>query len=83
MYPYAGRFCSGLLAFGKHPYGGGLIMMGLGLILLLVAAYFLFKKGGSLTGETKESPLDLLKKRYVNGEISREEYQEKKDILGK
>jgi putative membrane protein len=83
MYPYAGRFCSGLFAFGKYPYGGGLLMMGLGLILLLVLAYFLFRIRGSQTGEAKESPLDLLKKRYINGEISQEEYQEKKNILGK
>lgn len=36
------------------------------------------KKGG----EKKETPLDILQKRYAKGEISREEYQEaRKDLL--
>ena len=29
----------------------------------------------------KESPLDILKKRYANGEISKEDYEERKKIL--
>ncbi|WP_339838861.1 SHOCT domain-containing protein [uncultured Flavobacterium sp.] len=31
----------------------------------------------------KETPLDVLKKRFAVGEISKEEYQEKKDLLKK
>ena len=31
----------------------------------------------------KESPLDILKKRYANGEISTEEYEERKKVLAK
>lgn len=31
----------------------------------------------------KETPLDVLKKRFAAGEISKEEYQEKKDLLEK
>ena len=29
----------------------------------------------------KDTPLDILKKRYASGEINNEEYQEKKKIL--
>ena len=29
----------------------------------------------------KDTPLDILKKRYATGEINNEEYQEKKKIL--
>jgi putative membrane protein len=30
----------------------------------------------------KESPLDILKRRYANGELSTAEYEERKKILG-
>jgi len=29
----------------------------------------------------KESPLDILKRRYASGEITKEEYEERKKIL--
>jgi len=29
----------------------------------------------------KDSPLDILRRRFVSGEITKEEYQEKKEIL--
>jgi putative membrane protein len=72
---------SGFTRFGY----GGFIMMGIGLILILVLVYIIFKKGGlgQIGSNDFESPLDLLQKRYVNGDISNEEYQEKKDILKK
>lgn len=68
--------------FSRLGYGG-YIMMGIGLILLLVLAYVIFKKGGlGQTGsKDSESSLDLLQKRYVNGDISKDEYLEKKEIL--
>jgi len=31
----------------------------------------------------KDSPLDILRKRFASGEITKEEYQEKKEILEK
>lgn len=33
------------------------------------------------TKQEKESPLEILKRRYANGEISTEEYEERKKIL--
>lgn len=65
-------------------YGyGGYIMMAIGLVLILVLAYAVFRKGGiGASGiSSSESPLDQLQRRYVNGDISKEEYQEKKEIL--
>lgn len=82
-----GRFDCG---FGKEwgpmmnfGYGG----MFMGMILLIVlgaAAIWWFTKGtgsknyGQLSGET---PLDILKKRYAKGEITKEEFEKiKKDL---
>lgn len=83
MRGFYGPFCDGFFGFGRTPFGG-FMMMGLGLVLVLALAYFIFRRGGVLppSGES-ESPLDLLQKRYVNGEISQDEYLEKKDILNK
>jgi len=55
----------------------------IGLILLLVVLYLVFRKSGVSTSfnSESESPLEVLQKRYINGEIDKEEYLEKKDIL--
>jgi len=82
MYSYGGRFCNGFLRFGNVPYGG-YIMMGLGLVLILALAYFMFRNNGPMRSSSGggETALDILQKRYVNGDISQEEYQEKRNIL--
>lgn len=60
------------------PYGG------LGMWILLIIAigaviYIVFQKGGF----KQETPLDILKRRYANGEITKEEFENmKKDIGG-
>jgi putative membrane protein len=57
----------------------------LGIVLLVVIAVWgwsYLKKGGLGLGESHETALDILKKRYAKGEISKEEYDEKKQDLG-
>jgi putative membrane protein len=69
-----------MMSFG---YGG--MFMGMLLIVILVAAaiYWFAREAKSkaniqLTGET---PLDILKKRYAKGEITRDEFEKmKKDL---
>lgn len=82
MFGSFGQLCNNFSSFGRHN-GGGMIMMGIGIIVILVIAYFIFKKGtfsGAGIGST-ERPLDILQKRFVNGEIDEAEYLSKKEAL--
>jgi putative membrane protein len=56
---------------------------GLGLIIIIVAIYLIIKYMPNLDhhSESKETALDILKKRFANGEISNEEFKEKKKNL--
>lgn len=56
---------------------------GLGLLIIIAAVFFIIKyfpKQNNNSNE-KETVLDILKKRFANGEISKEEFEEKKKIL--
>ncbi len=48
-------------------------------IVLLGKGYF--NPGKRESGSTGESPVDVLKKRYARGEISKEEFEEKKSDI--
>ena len=80
MYSYAGRFCGDLFSSGQYNYGG-FIMMGLGLIIVIVIVFLLFKKGTIGVSNNSNTPLETLQNRFVNGEINQEEFLEKKEIL--
>jgi putative membrane protein len=56
------------------------LMMPFFVIILIVAVlYLLFGRRGG--GQDQESALDILKKRYAKGEISKEEFEQiKKDL---
>lgn len=69
--------------WGHMSWGfGGLLMWLLLLVLIGFVVYFVMrsdkwmKRGGS-----EETPLDILKKRYASGEITKQEYEKmKKDL---
>jgi putative membrane protein len=60
-------------------------MMYFWIILLPVAIwavwYFGIKNGGSSFRKKEDTPIDILKHRFVNGEITEEEYEEKRAVL--
>jgi len=65
-------------------YGyGGMFMGILFLILIGVAIYFIIQNVRSKNeiGQAKELPLDILKKRYAKGEITKEDFDRMKNEL--
>ena len=73
---------------GRHMmdfgYGGPLMWI-IFLILIGVVIYFIVQSTKSKTPESspRETPMDILKKRYAKGEITKEEFdQAKRDLTG-
>jgi len=67
--------------WGSRFFSGGIIMMILFTILTILAIIFLvsyLKKGSS---SKIDEALEILKKKYVNGEITKKEFEEKKKVL--
>lgn len=66
---------------------GGWMLLGVIFWILLIAGAVLLvvwavqKAAGSGAGRTEESALEILRKRYARGEISKEEFEEKKRDL--
>ena len=52
-------------------------------LLIILLIYFLVKNNWQTKdGQSAESPMEILKKRYAKGEITKEQFEEmKKDIL--
>lgn len=65
-------------------YGGGMLMMILWIVLLAVLSYWVVRATHTshhAKARVGERPLDILRKRYARGEISREEYIARKRDL--
>jgi putative membrane protein len=64
--------------------GGGWFMWIFLLIIIGVVVYMLMNANATKRKdlEDSETPLDILKRRYANGDITQEEYEEKKRNLG-
>lgn len=63
---------------------GGMFMWLIFLIVLGVAIYFIIQasKSKEISGPAQETPLDIIKKRYAKGEITKEEFDRLKNDLG-
>jgi len=76
---YPGRY---MMDWGHMKYGfGGVIMWIILLILIGVVIYFVINRQKLIKREDEETPLEILKKRYAKGEISKQEFEKmKKDL---
>ena len=66
------------------PGFGGMIMWILFLIAIILIVYVLVRvsKTGGLGSSPHETPLDVIKKRYAKGEITKDQFDEMKKDLG-
>jgi putative membrane protein len=66
-----------------HGYGyGGYLFWFLIIVLAALAFFLIFRQHPGRSGQGGEAALDILKKRYARGEISKEEFESmKKDIM--
>jgi putative membrane protein len=71
-----------MYGYGMHGMGGPFmgIMWIVILVLIGVGIYIIFKNK-DLASDAGETPLDILKKRYAKGEITKEEYEQMKEDL--
>jgi len=79
-YPYGpGGGWGHMMYYG---YGGGFMWI-LFLVAIGVLVYFIVRnaKTGGSAGEPGETPLDILKKRYARGEITKEDFDRMKRDL--
>ena len=67
-----------LIAFGA----GGWIMMPLFWLLLIAGIVLLVRgRGGPWTGGGRETGIDVLERRFAEGELSLEQYRERRSVL--
>ncbi|MBT8764078.1 SHOCT domain-containing protein [Desulfohalobiaceae bacterium Ax17] len=59
-----------------YPFGGAVMMIFI-LVAVALIVYFLVKKNS----QKEANAMDILKKRYARGEISKEEFQKMKEDL--
>ncbi|MDH3600263.1 MAG: SHOCT domain-containing protein [Candidatus Tectomicrobia bacterium] len=75
----------GHYGWGDMWWGGMWIFPLIMLTIMLIVVYLMFGRGGwrpPWHGDRSETALDILKKRYAAGEISKDEFEQvKKDLV--
>jgi putative membrane protein len=72
--------------FGDHGwlgFGGGFMWIFWILIIVVIVALLRSYSGGGSNASSSESPMDILRKRYANGEMSDEEFEHHRKELEK
>ena len=71
------------MGWGHMDSGYGGLMTLITLIVIGILIYLMAKYGKENYKEEKETPLEILKKRYAKGEITKEKFEEMKKDLEK
>lgn len=69
---------------GRHGHGHGPIgiLIAIVAIIVIIAVFKCIRRGGHGCGHgERKNALDTLAQRYANGEIEKDEYLEKRDVL--
>ena len=61
-----------------HFWGMGWAMWLIPLIIILVIYFLVINNSRNKNGQNTETPLEILKKRYAEGEITKEQFEEMK-----
>ncbi len=64
-------------------FGGGFMWIFWILVIVAIVALFRGFSGSTSSTSSAESPMEILRKRYANGEISDEEFEHKRKELEK
>lgn len=67
--------------WGMHDGWWGAPGFWIAVLALAVLFVYLLVRSTRRVGSFKESPLDILKRRYANGELTTEEFEERKKTL--
>lgn len=72
----------GMMVWGVFSFLLGLLLIFLFVVVVVAAVKWLWEQQTPFDIGTKESALDILKKRYVRGEIAKEEFERLKREIG-
>lgn len=83
LQPGSGMMGSYGSPWGMHGFGGGVLMFLFwgGIIAGIVLLVVVLARQGTPSADRDESALEILKRRYVRGEIDRDEYERIKEQL--
>lgn len=80
---WGGGYGPGMMGWGSGGFLGPIMMVLFWVLIILGIVYLVRYLGGSKASVQGESALDIAKKRYAKGEITKEEFEKLKEDLMK
>ncbi len=83
MYNVLNGFCN-INKYGANNFFGGVNIMMIGFVILtIIFVYYLFKDKNINVNSKEQSSMEILEKEFAKGNISKEEFIERKELLNK